>query len=242
MLSSVLITCRHRGVVDACSLALAKFCACLTKNEPLHEEICKHLLDLVFNSLSDASSTSVTRRSAGFPLLFQAVVSSEENNINRKLLSYAVYKIVDLIYQPLPPSDSINEKTDLPQVHAYHILKALVMDSSLSQAILTHLDCIIPACVSGFSSSLWAVRNGALQLFGVLLPRMCGQKKVRDEDSEHNLVSASELFSRCPALKAYLLQQLKMCVSLHKKKKLCSELMPILSLIVKLSPQQDEMK
>ncbi|KFM77890.1 Thyroid adenoma-associated protein-like protein, partial [Stegodyphus mimosarum] len=116
------------------------------------------------------------------------------------------------------------------------------MDSRLSQSILTHLDCIIPACVSGFSSSLWAVRNGALQLFGVLLPRMCGQKKVRDEDSEHNLVSASELFSRCPALKAYLLQQLKLCVSLHKKKRLCSELMPILSLIVKLSPQQDEMK
>lgn len=77
-------------------------------------------------------------------------------------------------------------------------------------------------------------------LSGVLLPRICGQKKVRDEDSEHNLVSASELFARCPSLKTYLTQQLKKCVDFHHDKKLCSELVPVLSVIVKLSPPQGE--
>lgn len=63
----------------------------------------------------------------------------------------------------------ISDKTDLPQAHAYHILKALVSDARLSQCILPHFGSIVPVCVSGFSSSLWAVRNGALQLFGNFL-------------------------------------------------------------------------
>ncbi|PRD20642.1 UNVERIFIED_CONTAM: Thyroid adenoma-associated protein [Trichonephila clavipes] len=116
------------------------------------------------------------------------------------------------------------------------------MDASLSQAILLHLDSIIPICISGFSSSLWPIRNGALQLFGVLLPRICGQKKVRDEDSEHNLVSSSELFARCPSLKVCLLEKLEKCVQFHREKKLCSELVPVLSIIVKLSPPQENNK
>ncbi|KAG8192294.1 hypothetical protein JTE90_002118 [Oedothorax gibbosus] len=239
-LSSILITCRHRGVVDACYLALNKFCTLLLKDDDLHEEICKFLLNSVFDALSDATSTSVTRRSAGLPSLIQAVVSSEQNNIKRKLLSYTVDKLLICVYQPLNTHTTISDKTDLPQAHAYHILKSLVTDSSLAQAILSHLDSIIPACVAGFSSLLWPIRNGALQLFGVLLPRICGQKKVRDDNSEHNLVSAAELFARCPSLKTYLSEQLEKCVCFHKDKKICSELVPVLSLIVKLSPPQEE--
>ncbi|XP_071034038.1 tRNA (32-2'-O)-methyltransferase regulator THADA isoform X2 [Parasteatoda tepidariorum] len=238
--SSILISSRHRGVVDACSLALNKFCVQLLKEEKLHDEICKYLLSMVFESLSGASSTSVTRRSAGLPSLCLAVVSSEKSNINRRLLPYIINALLKTVSLPLPSDTEISDKTDLPQAHAYHILKALVMEASLSQAILLHLDSLIPACVSGFSSTLWPVRNGALQLFGVLLPRICGQKKVAEDDSEYNMVSASELFSRCPRLEMYLLQQLEKCVKLHKQGKLSSELIPILSIIVKLNPPQEE--
>ncbi|CAL1264611.1 unnamed protein product [Larinioides sclopetarius] len=238
-LSYVLITCRHRGIVDACSLALNKFCVMLLKDDDLHEEICKSLLNSAFDSLSDATATSVTRRSAGLPSLIQAVVSSESNNIQRKLLSFTIQKLLVCFDQPLHPNHDISDKTDLPQAHVYHILRALVTEASLSQAILSHLDSIIPACISGFSSSLWPIRNGALQLFGVLLPRICGQKKVRDEDSEHNQISASELFARCPNLKVFLHHKLKECVEFHHKKKLSSVLVPVLSILVKLSPPQE---
>lgn len=79
-------------------------------------------------------------------------------------------------------------------------------------------------------------------ILGVILPRVCGQKKVRDDDSEHNTVSAFELFARCPSLKTYLLQELSKCVKFHHEKKLCSELVPILSLLVKLMPERDEQR
>ncbi|XP_054712926.1 thyroid adenoma-associated protein homolog [Uloborus diversus] len=241
ILFETLTKCRHRGVVEACSLALNTFCLYLSNDGSLHEKISKLLLKSALNSLSD-TSTSVTRRSAGLPLLFQAVVCSETNNINRKLLSYAVEELLNLISSPLLTNDVISNKNDLPHAHAYHILKALVMDSSLSQAILSHIASIIPVCISGFSSPYWPIRNGALQLFGVLLPRVCGQKKERSDDSEHNLISPVELFARCPGLKAYLLQQLRICIEYHQKNQLSSELIPILSIIVKLSPQQRDAK
>ncbi|GIY68476.1 thyroid adenoma-associated protein homolog [Caerostris darwini] len=239
-LANVLITCRHRGVIEGCSIALHKFCTMLLPDDAFHEEICKSLLNSVFDSLSDATSTSVTRRSAGLPSLVQAVVSSENNNLQRKLLTFTIHKLLDVLRLPLPPTLEISDKTDLPQGHAYHILKALVMESSVSQAILLHLNDIIPACIAGFSSPFWPIRNGALQLFGVLLPRICGQKKVQEDDSEHNLVSSSELFARCPTLKVYMLEELHKCVRFHRQRKLCSELVPVLSIIVKLSPPKEK--
>ncbi|GFS68358.1 thyroid adenoma-associated protein homolog [Nephila pilipes] len=239
IIAGVLITCRHRGIVDACSLALNEFCVMLLRDDSLHQEICETLLGMAFDSLSDATSVSVTRRSAGLPTLIQAVVSSENNNLQRKLLSHTIKYLLAFFDHPIPEEKIISDKTDLPQVHVYHILKILVMDSSLSQAILSYLDIIVPVCISGFSSSLWPIRNGALQLFGVLLPRICGQKKVREEDSEHNLISSSELFARCPSLKVYLHMKLEKCVQFHQEKKLCSELVPVLSIIVKLSPPQE---
>ncbi|KAF8789183.1 hypothetical protein HNY73_007144 [Argiope bruennichi] len=239
-ISNVLITCRHRGIVDACSIALNKFCVMLLqKNEALHEEICKAILNSAFDSLTDSRATSVTRRAAGLPSLVQAVVSSENNNLQRKLLSFTIEKLQVYFNRPPIPIQSISDKIDIPQAHAYHLLKILVMEASLSQAILSHLDSIIPICITGFTSPVWPILNGALQLFGVLLPRICGQKKVKDEDSEHNQISASELFARCPNLKVFLLDKLKVCVKFHHVKRVCPILIPILSILVKLSPPQE---
>lgn len=81
-----------------------------------------------------------------------------------------------------------------------------------------------------------------LSPIGVILPRVCGQKKVRDDDSMYNMVSAFELFARCPNLKMYLLQELSKCVRFHHEKHLCSELVPVLSLLVKLMPEQEEQR
>ena len=47
-----------------------------------------------------------------------------------------------------------------------------------------------------FASPLWSVRNAALQLFGALVPRILGQKKVRDDDSAHNTITVAEFFTR----------------------------------------------
>lgn len=56
----------------------------------------------------------------------------------------------------------------------------------------------------------------ALQLFGALMPRILGQKKLRENDDTpgdslalHNSVTAQELFTRHPGLAPYLLQNLK---------------------------------
>lgn len=87
--------------------------------------------------------------------------------MQRQLLPYTIENLLNLINHPLPSADSLSEKIDLPQAHAYHILKALVSDARMSQSILPYFDSIIPVCITGFSSTVWAVQNGALQLFGI---------------------------------------------------------------------------
>ena len=54
-----------------------------------------------------------------------------------------------------------------------------------------------------------AFRNAALQLYGAVVPRMVGQKKVRDDSSTLNSLTASEFLSRHTKLADYLLQLLQ---------------------------------
>jgi len=60
----------------------------------------------------------------------------------------------------------VNERTDMPQVHAMNILKALVMDAKLCIATRSYLAEVTQISVDGFTSSVWAIRNSAMQLFG----------------------------------------------------------------------------
>ena len=82
----------------------------------------------------------------------------------------------------------------------------------------------------------------ALQLFGALMPRFLGQKKLRidDENADEpddtltmfNSVTAQELFSRHAELAPFLLAKLQEC----QLKQVNPSLVPILSMLSRVSP------
>ena len=82
------------------------------------------------------------------------------------LLKYAVETLIEVIATPV--EDQLDENKDLPQVHALNILKALFRESSVATSNMQHLGTAAVATIRCFSSSHWAVRNGAMQLYGKL--------------------------------------------------------------------------
>ena len=74
-------------------------------------------------------------------------------------------------------------------------------------------------------------RNAALQLFGGLVPRMLGQKKVRNEESVCNVMTINEFFARYPSLQNFLLCQM----SQHTTGLVHPSLVPLLVLFSRIS-------
>lgn len=96
-----------------------------------------------------SSNISITRRSAGLPLCILAVLSSEQS-IKRELLASAMKQLMALASQE-PPKDA-DQRIDLPQVHAYNIMRSIFMDSKLGNHVLEYVSNGFSLAISGFSS------------------------------------------------------------------------------------------
>ncbi|RCH98462.1 hypothetical protein CU097_011572 [Rhizopus azygosporus] len=156
-----------------------------------------------------SSNISITRRSAGLPLCILAVLSSEQS-IKRELLASAMKQLMALASQE-PPKDA-DQRIDLPQVHAYNIMRSIFMDSKLGNHVLEYVSNGFSLAISGFSSFSWAIRNCSVMLFSTLLQRTFGTKKTKDEHSHVNTLTGREFFVRFPDLHPYLLKELKVAV------------------------------
>ena len=78
------------------------------------------------------------------------------------LLSQAVtslYKICNI------PLESDHGLTDLPQVHALHILNSLFSDSILASNLIGHTSHVTVMVIQQFGSPSWGIRNAATRLF-----------------------------------------------------------------------------
>ena len=81
--------------------------------------------------------------------------------------------LLSVVDSDVMTSDAIDDKTDLPQVHALHILKAIFRESSLVTSAMLFMERACVLCVEAFESSVWAVRNAATQLFSEFLSTLC---------------------------------------------------------------------
>lgn len=96
------------------------------------------------------SNVSITRRSAGLPLCILAVVGSEKST--RKPLLDKTMKRLFNIAETIPPVDA-DQRIDLPQVHAYNVLRTIFMDAKLAERVLEYAAQGFSLAISGFSSN-----------------------------------------------------------------------------------------
>ncbi|XP_032620614.1 tRNA (32-2'-O)-methyltransferase regulator THADA-like isoform X1 [Chelonoidis abingdonii] len=239
----VLLKCRHWGAVEGCSMGFTKFCTALL-NHP-HAElqaVPRTMLAQGLELLSGPRSSSITRRAAGFPMLFLCILGGEDPSKARPLLAHCIQTLLALANTPLP--QNWDQTLDLPQVSALHVLQTLVRGSGLGTALLQYVTPMMALLLKALGSSSWAMRNAAIQLFSALTARVLGPKRSRDDSCAQDGVSPQAFFSRYPQLREILLGELHSALETAGepeggKLHLCPSLHAILTLLAKLQPGAD---
>ncbi|PIK36638.1 putative thyroid adenoma-associated protein-like isoform X1 [Apostichopus japonicus] len=206
-LFDILTLCRQKGVIENCSVALSCLCsAFLTSSKPALEEEVEQLLQRTFDLISNEDKqSSFSKKSAGLPMLVEAVVTAEPNQRERKLLKLSMLRLMAIAKKPLP--DDLGDKEDLPQAHALNIMRSLFRSAIIVEDVSIYVSNVLQCTISGFSSPSFVVRNSSMQLFGILVSKLFGQKKVTEEHSLMNALSVEELFSRHGDMWQYLLTE-----------------------------------
>ncbi|KAJ3175474.1 hypothetical protein HDU87_006137 [Geranomyces variabilis] len=241
LLRRLLASIRHRGAFSAVHLCFSSLCATLlSSGRPLLVQLLEDWLEGFFAQVVSVD-VSITRRSAGLPLGVLAIVSAPvPHRQPRKLLIHAMQRLLAIGMQPIDETVMLEQRLDLPQVHAYNIIRAILQDSSISESTREFLGDSFALTLVGFSSPSFPVRNCAAMLFSTLLQKALGTKKTRDEHHIVNTVTAREFFARFPALRSHLLAELEDAVAALEDGKTHPALFPILTVLARLKPSAVE--
>ena len=227
----VLVSCRHRGVIETCAAGLGALCKRLSKSSPEMQQIPAKWLDSCLALLTSGSSVSITRRGAGLPCVLHAIVA---NVRTPKLVERAFVELLAIAANQTVP-DGWDETTDLPAVRALNALNILFRDARLTEASQPFMAEATIITIGGFAASEWAIANTCMMVFGTLAQKMLGTKRVKDDRSHINLVTAREFFARYPSLRDFIRARLQAIVGLESTQRLVDpELYPLLTLLSRL--------
>ncbi|KAM8797588.1 tRNA (32-2'-O)-methyltransferase regulator THADA-like [Eudromia elegans] len=233
----ILLRCRHWGAVEGCSVGFTKFCtAMLHRGDVELQALPRTVLDQGLEALSGPRSSSITRRAAGFPMLFLCIVSGEDAAQGRPLLARCIQTLLALAATALP--QDWDQTLDLPQVCALHVLQTLVRGAGLGTALLPHAAPMMALALQGLASPSWAMRNAAIQLFSALTTRLLGQTRSRAESGAADAVSLQGFLAQHPSLGALLLRELG--AAGRPAAPLRPALHPVLTLLAQLQPAADD--
>ncbi len=171
--------------------------------------------------------------------VIQAILISEPSYTSYSCLKYTLTTLLQVARSGLSnsvttPTDPAPQSSPAA-VHALNILRSLYRESKLGDLVVPFIPEGVMTAIDGFSASLWPVsshthtytsdhthtrtsptpthiyqvRNSSTLLFSALISRVFGAKRVQDEHSIENKMTAREFFSRFSPLYDYLLEQLK---------------------------------
>ncbi|XP_050404235.1 thyroid adenoma-associated protein homolog [Patella vulgata] len=223
----------NNGAIEGCRNGLMKFCLTLMdSSQPELKHIPYSLLLKVFTSLESGDKmASITRRSAGLPIIVHVLMIAAKKYKQNVLIDDTLDKLYVLASEPIP--SDWDQRQDLPAVHALNILKAVFSDSTLSSSLMPLYSKMIILVVESFESPSWAIRNASSQLFSTLILRMFGPK------GSGSCLTVVELSAHYPDLPAFLLKKLDDCV-VRLDDILHPTLYLVLTILSSLSPSPED--
>lgn len=262
---NLLQRCRHKGVIEAAGVSLTQFTQSFLRIQYYLIEIAPEFISQSYQlalkqftneilsviSMENQQKTSVTRRSAGLALIVQSVLIGESESIhlyrikqlNNNGTLYERFVSLLIKISQIPITEDLLDLNDLCQANALHILRSIIGTSSLSHLTYKTAEDLFQICITGFTHHKhWQIRNASLQLFGVCVTRMLGQKKrtLTNSDSfesDESTITIIEFESRYPNLMQLIsmhLETLSLFTFEHKP-----ELVPVLAVLASFSPIND---
>ncbi|CAK8695119.1 unnamed protein product [Clavelina lepadiformis] len=254
----ILTMCRHMGVVESCcsslsDASLALFCSANELCCEIPIECLKSVLKgIEENNMCevDISQGTVTRRSAGLPLIVNGILCACVTSAKccTELINMTIKSLLSILNAEEIRHAACN--TDLPEVHVLYILKGIFESNVLGPHVLEHLTSVFIRAITYLrSSSLWAIRNASIHLLSAISSRMLGQKHIEDKSgtSPMNSLTAAEFFARFPELFDFLNHCLEEALDQDHNKNsiqifdmhMLSSLYPCMALISHLTYEQN---
>lgn len=191
-----LLQIRHRGAFSTVYPqyhALAQTLCAAPATRTLPRAWLHALLDRVD---AHADSFSTTRRSAGLGYAALALLSAHAAGAARAAETQRVVERLTRMARDAAP---------MRRIHGLNMLRVLVMDSAMAQAMRAHLGEALTLAVTSFSSPHWSVRNSAMMLFAAVSTRHLG---VRAFQPSARGPWIDSLLEASPALRPALLDTL----------------------------------
>ncbi|XP_046351376.2 thyroid adenoma-associated protein homolog [Haliotis rufescens] len=239
MYVQVLTSCRIRGAIEGCRHGFLRYCSALMScDEPALAAIPADILYQIMSSLeSNLMSVSVTRRSAGLPVIVQVIAQAEQRRRQHRLLTQSVVTLFRLASAPFMPQ--ADQTQDVCQVHALNILKALFGDATLVLSLMPRFTEVLLIIFDGFESPSWAIRNAATQLFGTMVSRMFGPRGKAG--TSQKMMTFQELSAHYPHLPTAMLSRLETpCTNVDSVDNLHPSLFLVLTLLASLGPEESQ--
>ncbi|KAK3863684.1 hypothetical protein Pcinc_030571 [Petrolisthes cinctipes] len=199
-----LTSTRHKGAMEAARTAYSQICRALLTAQIEFGQMVFDQVEELLVGLREGQGTSITRRGAGAAMMVQAACGAAPRS-TQSLLSNTICSLLSIAKKEV----DVNTTVDAAPVLSLHLLQSLVLHAPLAPHMAQYLPAITATCLSAFTSHSWALRNAALQLYGAVVPRMVGQKKVRDDSSTFNSLTAPEFIARHQDLSNFLLNMLE---------------------------------
>lgn len=163
-----LFTIRHSGCFQAVLPTFKTFCVVSRRLIPAQLKI---WLDDILVSL-ESKTQHITRRSGGLPFLITNILATEKAK-NRPELKYVFDKLLSIL--ETISTMEYQDKLDLPQINAFNCIKAIFIESRLSEACTPYFPQALEYSLKYFNSDIWALRNCSLMLFMSLQNRIFGK-------------------------------------------------------------------
>ncbi|KZC06123.1 PREDICTED: uncharacterized protein LOC107194452 [Dufourea novaeangliae] len=203
---TVLLRCRHKGVVEAAGTAVGHLTRCLCKEAEYYDLPKMHVLRILEDNAMN--SLNITRRGAGLSIMFHRIVVSD-NRRDRPLLHFAVQRLLDLLdnISDVSPK-SVECQHDSPCARRLHFLRALVADKEIHAQLIPYMERISLTCFKYLESEIWTIRNASLQLFGAIVPRLVGQSYGQSVDFG-NGYPINHFVTHYPILANYVMKEVQ---------------------------------
>ncbi|XP_035717597.1 uncharacterized protein LOC118439722 [Vespa mandarinia] len=207
LIAMVLTKCRHKGAIEAAGIAIGNLVRCICKKDSYAEILKMYVKDLLEDKTTN--TLNITRRGAGFSLMFHKIVSND-NRKGRPLLHFSVQKLLySLERWSETKFENIEYKYDLPLARHLYFLRTLVADKNIHVQLTPYMERISLVCFQYLRSEIWQIRNASLQLFGSIIPRLVGQSAGGKELDFGNGYSVNHFITHYPILTNHILKQLQ---------------------------------
>ncbi|KAI4477006.1 hypothetical protein M0804_013186 [Polistes exclamans] len=237
LITMVLMKCRHRGAIETAGVAIGNLVRCISKQDSYAETLKMYVKNLLEDKTMN--TLNITRRGAGFSLMFHKIVSSDARK-ERPLLCFAIEELLySLENSSETQFENIECKYDLPLARHLFFLRALVTDKELHVQLTSYMERISLVCFRYLRSEIWLIRNASLQLFGSLVPRLVGQNIGGTTLDFGNGYHINHFVSHYPILTKHISEQLQIFSQLSENSNIIlheySNIVHILILLSKFS-------